>query len=183
MTRILYILSVLTFISCSQQDEKKTFSNLVPLTGKIYGMTDPPSDTTQCGEILPLNAELPYLLFINDSIFVHVLPGNCGDGTENFACIKYYSGKYIVDNDALVLNFAPKMAASYLKSANVLTAFSQEEDSDRKTERLVRRDCKSFTSFEMCDVQSHLMSQRSGSFDNKINSMKSEKIWEILFRN
>lgn len=55
-------------------------------------------------------------LFLNDSLFMKIIPTDCGDIRKDFTCIRTYRGIYQLNEKTWTLRFHPNMAVHYLKS-------------------------------------------------------------------
>ncbi len=177
----LITIGLLIIQSCSDKNKLGETQLQISLAGKVYGMNDPPLDTTKCELVQASNDYLPKLLFLNDSSFIEIIPAKCGEIGEEFECQQHCSGKYKINDKELSLTYESKMAVYYIKSKNLLSSCTQLENSDRKIGKLIRRNCKSTLYFEMCDVQGHLMAPKSDTLANEIKKLKDEKIWDKLF--
>ena len=169
-----------TFQSCSDKNEpaENKIQRNVTLSGLVYGWTDPPIDTTRCEQLLPGNNSFPKLLFPDDSSFIKIEPANCGDLGE---CIRYYSGQYQVDGEALHLTFNSNVAVYHVKSFRLTTPYVEVENSEISHERLTRRKCIDHLFFELCDVQGHLMTPKSDTLSKEIQYLKEKRILDKLF--
>lgn len=172
----LILLAVGLFLIQACSDKNKSVDTQaetkISLAGQVYGWSEPPLDSTNCGQILQSNDVFPKLLFLNDSAFIQIIPANCGDLG---ACSRYYSGKYKIDNVEITLTFDPKMAVYHIKSQNLASPFVELENSDMKIIKSPRGNCKSSPYFVECDVREHLMAPKSDTLANYISFMKDEK--------
>ena len=182
MKKIILFVSTFGFLifSCADISESADHKaqESISLTGKVYGWTKPPLDITKCDETVPGNSSFPKLLFLDDSAFIKIMPGNCGDLG---VCTRYYFGKYKVDNEALFLTFNSKTAVFHKKSEKLASQFVELENSDYKVERLMKRFCNNYMFFEECDVQGHLMTPKSDTLTTEIQYLKDNKILDKLF--
>lgn len=155
------------------------------LAGKVYGLR---SDTLMCKQIQPGTDHIQKLVFLDDSLFIRIVPTNCADIGKDFTCRRYYSGKYKMDHQYLTLTFDEKMAVHYIKSKynpqnNTLlsTTNVELEKSDISVDKLIRRNCKNTPYFEPCDTQLHLMAPANDTLANHIKYLKDANIWDKLF--
>jgi hypothetical protein len=172
------------------------------LAGKVYGLTTFVYDTAKCAQALPSNANLPRILFLDNSSFIKIVPTNCENIENDFTCSRNYSGKYKIDDKLLTLTFDQKMVLHFIKAKNnqnsmvlkyvkgknnskitppILSSHVEFEKSDMTIETLVILQCKSATYFEPCDVQGHFMTPTTDTLTNHIKYLIDEKIWENLF--
>ena len=173
-------IQLLVIQSCSDKN-KSLDTQIQPQTsiaGKIYGLTNPPIDSTICQELTQSNSAFQKLLFLDDSLFIQIIPSSCGDIG---ACTRYYSGKYKIDSEALLFTYFSKMVVHHVKSKNLITPYVELENSDFTKGKLVKHICKNILYFEECDVQGHLMTPKADTLVNEIKYLKDENIWGKLF--
>lgn len=176
-----------TIQSCSNENIS-TDTQIQPqtsLAGNVYGLR---FDTVMCKQIQPGTAHIQKLVFLDDSLFIRIIPTSCADIGKDFTCTRYYSGKYKMDHQYLTLTFDEKMAVHYIKSKNnsqsntlLSTTNVELEKSDISIEKLIRRNCTNIPYFELCDSQLHLMAPASDTLANHIKYLKDENIWGKLF--
>lgn len=181
-------IGLFTIQSCSNEHKTEAIEKAltISVSGKVYGLR---SDTIVCGQVLPCNTYLPRLLFLNDSLFIKIIPADCGDIGKDFTCTRTYSGIYKVNEKTLTLSFHPNMVVHYLKSKDdanngkmIVTRHAEREKSDVTLESMQRVNCKSTPYFIPCEVQGHFMTPTSDTLTNHIQYLKSEAIWENLFK-
>ena len=173
-------IGLLVIQSCT--DENVQADNQVQiqtsLAGQVYGWTNPPLDTTKCGQLQLSNDAFPKLLFLDDSTFIQTIPTSCGDIG---ACSRYYCGKYKIDDKEITLTFNPKIAVYHIKSKNLASPYVESENSDLKIIKHLRLNCQNTPCFVECNVQGNIMVPKADTLTNYISFMKDEKIWDTLF--
>ncbi len=174
-----------------QIETQKKDSALSILAGSVYGLCEP--EDAKTGKYIPLETDFfETLFFVNDSIFIRTVSSCCPTIGEDFAQSWYYSGRYDLTNQAIILHNNPTMAIYYINESetpnadSILTTTRIEwQPADYISDTLLRKNIKD----KVCFIQT------SGEWDGLwmvktnqppgelVGEMKTIGVWDGLVEN